>query len=106
ATQIRLDRGYRMVELLKQGQYKPMDVFDQVFSIYAGTRGHLDKIPRNQVHAWEEAFHAFMREQKSELRRKIVETRSLDTDSMAALEQAIGDYKNQFASKHGGSRVA
>ena len=41
ATQPRLDRGYRMVEMLKQGQYQPMDVIDQVMSIYAGTQGHL-----------------------------------------------------------------
>src|SRR5690349_11536472 len=43
ATQSRLDRGYRMVEVLKQGQYVPMNVIDQVLMIYAGTRGHLDK---------------------------------------------------------------
>ncbi len=45
ATQARLDRGYRMVELLKQGVYQPLHVIDQVLSIYAGTRGHLDKVP-------------------------------------------------------------
>ena len=45
ATQARLDRGYRMIELLKQGQYKPMHVVDQVLIIFAGTRGHLDKVP-------------------------------------------------------------
>ena len=38
-----------MIELLKQGQYQPMDVVDEVLSIYAGTRGHLDKIPRSEV---------------------------------------------------------
>ena len=45
ATQARLDRGYRMVEILKQGQYQPMNVIDQVLVIYAGTRGHSDKVP-------------------------------------------------------------
>ncbi len=45
ATQARLDRGYRMVEMLKQGQYQPMNVIDQVLVIYAGTRGHLDNVP-------------------------------------------------------------
>ena len=48
ATQARLDRGYRMVEILKQGQYKPLNVIDQVLVIYAGTRGHLDKVPVNR----------------------------------------------------------
>ncbi|MCU0979578.1 MAG: F0F1 ATP synthase subunit alpha, partial [Pirellulaceae bacterium] len=56
ATQARLDRGYRMVELLKQPQYKPMHVVDQVLSIYAGTKGHLDDVPINDVRAWEEGF--------------------------------------------------
>ena len=49
ATQSRLDRGYRMVELLKQPQYQPMHVIDQVMSIYAGTRGYLDEVPVKDV---------------------------------------------------------
>ncbi len=56
ATQQQLDRGYRMVELLKQPQYSPMNVIDQVFSIFAGTRGYLDKIPVTDVQNWESAF--------------------------------------------------
>src|SRR5579883_431294 len=52
ATQGQLDRGYRMVEILKQPQFKPMHVIDQIMIIYAGTRGHLDKIPPKQVAAW------------------------------------------------------
>ena len=64
ATQAQLDRGYRMVELLKQGQYVPMDVTDQVLSIFAGTGGHLDKIDVDMVHAWESDFLTFMRDQK------------------------------------------
>jgi F-type H+-transporting ATPase subunit alpha len=98
ATQARLDRGYRMVELLKQGQYQPMDVFDQVLSIYAGTRGHLDKIPINQVHDWEEKFLTFMRDQKSEVRAKLVETRNLDNDLTAQVEQSIAEFQKQYAS--------
>ena len=49
ATQKQLDRGYRMVELLKQPQYKPLSAIDQVMSIYAGTQGHLDDVPRSDV---------------------------------------------------------
>ncbi len=56
ATQKQLDRGYRMVELLKQPQYKPMNAIDQVMSIYAGTQGHLDDVPRADVPRWETAF--------------------------------------------------
>src|SRR6187431_2053739 len=67
ATQSRLDRGYRMVEILKQGQYQPMNVIDQVLMIYAGTRGHLDKVPAKEVQAWEKAFLTFIHDQKQEI---------------------------------------
>ena len=67
ATQSQLDRGYRMVEMLKQPQFKPMHVVDQVMIIYAGTKGYLDKVPRKQVAAWEEQFLQFM--QRTEGRR-------------------------------------
>jgi F-type H+-transporting ATPase subunit alpha len=96
-TQSRLDRGYRMVQLLKQGQYQPMDVIDQVLSIYAGTRGHLDKVPLDKVDAWEKGFHQFMREQKSEVRRAIESSQKLDDDVAKQLEAAIADYQKQFA---------
>jgi F-type H+/Na+-transporting ATPase subunit alpha len=99
ATQARLDRGYRMIELLKQGQYQPMDVIDEVLSIYAGTRGHLDKVPRADVAVWEKEFLAFMREQKSEIRNKIVETKKLEDDTAAALEKAIAEFQAQYATK-------
>ena len=99
ATQATLDRGYRMVELLKQGQYRPMDVYDQILSIYAGTRGHLDQIPRTKVHEWETGFLAFMREQKPEIRNKLIETKKMDDDTVAAIDHAIADFQGQFASK-------
>ncbi|HEV3003294.1 MAG TPA: F0F1 ATP synthase subunit alpha [Pirellulales bacterium] len=103
ATQARLDRGYRMIELLKQGQYQPLDVTDEVFSIYAGTRGHLDKIPREQVAQWEREFLAFMREQKPEIRNAIAETKKLEidkqTDTNPALEAAISEFQQQYTGK-------
>jgi F-type H+-transporting ATPase subunit alpha len=99
ATQSRLDRGYRMIELLKQGQYQPMDVFDEVLSIYAGTRGHLDKIPRTRVAEWERDFLAFMREQKPEIRDKIVQSRKMEDDVAKELETAIAEFQAQFATK-------
>ncbi len=97
ATQQRLDRGYRMVELLKQGQFAPMDVVDQVLSIYAGTRGHLDAVPRDQVADWEKGFLTFIRDQIPELRNRIVETKELDGESERQLEAAIAEYKRQRA---------
>jgi F-type H+-transporting ATPase subunit alpha len=99
ATQARLDRGYRMVEILKQGQYKPLNVVDQVLIIFAGTRGHLDKIPRTQVAAWEKQFLTFMREQKSEIRNKILETNDLDDAAMKAITAAIAEFQKQYDAK-------
>ncbi len=67
ATQQRLDRGYRMVELLKQNQYVPLEVADQIMVIYAGTKGFLDKIPVAQVRRWESEFLAFMHDSKGDV---------------------------------------
>jgi F-type H+-transporting ATPase subunit alpha len=98
ATQSRLDRGYRMTELLKQGLYRPMHVIDQVLSIHAGTRGHLDKIPVGEVHAWEEGFLSFIHEKHQPLWDKLAETRKLDDASAAAIDAAIGEYQKQWTS--------
>jgi F-type H+/Na+-transporting ATPase subunit alpha len=96
ATQSRLDRGYRMTELLKQGLYRPMHVTDQVLSIYAGTRGHLDKVPIKDVHAWEEAFHRFIHEKKQPLWQRITDTRQLDGDSAAEIDQALAEFQESY----------
>jgi F-type H+-transporting ATPase subunit alpha len=103
-TQSRLDRGYRMVELLKQGQYQPMHVADQVLSIYSGTRGHLDAVPREHVAEWERGFLAFMREQKPEIRNKILETKDLDDATAQQLESAIKEYQGQFSGMRAGKQ--
>ncbi|MBX7073059.1 MAG: F0F1 ATP synthase subunit alpha [Pirellulales bacterium] len=100
ATQSRLDRGYRMVELLKQGQYQPMNVTDQVLSIYAGTRGHLDKIPTQLVHTWEKGFLQFVREERSSLVQKISDTKKIDDETEREVEQAIADFQKRFAAEH------
>jgi F-type H+-transporting ATPase subunit alpha len=103
ATQSRLDRGYRMIELLKQGQYQPMEVVDQVMSIFAGNQGHLDEVPRTEVAQWEKGFLTFMRDQKPEIRNKILDTKDLDEATMAALNQAINEYKQQYATRKSGA---
>jgi F-type H+-transporting ATPase subunit alpha len=90
-----------MVELLKQGQYQPMDVVDQVLSIYAGTRGHLDAVKREEVAEWEKGFLLFVRDQTPELRAKIEQTKELDAESERQLEAAIAELKRQWATKNG-----
>jgi F-type H+-transporting ATPase subunit alpha len=66
-TQASLDRGYRMVELLKQPQYKPLHIVDQIMVIYAGTNGHLDKVPVGEVRRWEEEFLEFIHTKKKDV---------------------------------------
>ncbi len=108
ATQARLDRGRRMTELLKQGLYNPMHVTDQVLSIYAGTRGYLDKVPVNQVHAWEKAFLEFFHENKREIWQRITDTKDLDAqltgellDDRGAgeLDRALAEFSAQWSEK-------
>src|ERR1044071_8529496 len=75
ATQARLDRSYRMVELLKQPQYQPLEVVDEVMIIFAGNAGFLDEIPINRVQAFEKEFLQFMRDHKGAVRTEIAEKR-------------------------------
>jgi F-type H+/Na+-transporting ATPase subunit alpha len=96
ATQSQLDRGYRMVEILKQGQYRPLHVIDQVMAIYAGTKGFLDKVPIKQVAAWEEQFLRFMREQRSNVRNALMQEKKLTPALEEQLKTAIGEFQPQF----------
>jgi F-type H+-transporting ATPase subunit alpha len=96
ATQSQLDRGYRMVEVLKQPQFKPMHVVDQVMIIYAGSKGHLDKIKNQQVAAWEAQFLRFMREQKSAVRNLLLKERKFNADIEKQLTAAIEAFQPQF----------
>jgi F-type H+-transporting ATPase subunit alpha len=96
ATQAQLDRGYRMIEVLKQPQYQPMNVVDQVMIIFAGTKGYLDKIERRQVRAWEEQFLRFMRERKSEVRTALAKSRKFTPELEKQLADAITAFQPLF----------
>lgn len=92
ATQSRLDRGYRMVELLKQPQYQPMHVMDQVMSIFAGTKGHLDHVPVKDVRTWETAFLQFMHDR----RREVVDELIAAGDVTPAIAEKLTAAINEF----------
>jgi F-type H+/Na+-transporting ATPase subunit alpha len=96
ATQSQLDRGYRMVEILKQPQFKPMHVVDQVMSIFAGAKGFLDKVELKKVAEWETKFLQFMREQKPETRAALLKERKLTPAIEQQLNQAISVFQTQF----------
>ncbi len=95
-TQARLDRGYRMVELLKQAQYKPMSVYDQVLSIFAATRGYLDDVPVAQVRDFEEKFLQFMRDRKADVIAKLKETNDLTSEVESGIRNALAEFKKGY----------
>ena len=96
ATQARLDRGYRMVELLKQLQYRPMSVFDQVISIYAATRGHMDDIAVENIADFETRLLEFMHDRKSDVMDKLKETKDLSEEIENGIKSGIAEFKKGY----------
>ena len=98
ATRNQLERGQRVTELLKQGQFMPMDVVDQVCVIYAGTQGLLDEIPLADVGRFEQEMLDYLRDAHPVLLQGIRDSADLDDDAEATLRSAIQDFKtNAFA---------
>ena len=96
ATRDQLDRGSRLIEVLKQAQYQPMPVEQMVTIIYAGNNGYLDDIPVADVQKFEKGFHPFMAESYPDIMEKLADTKNLDKDTEAVLIKAISAYKAQF----------
>ena len=96
SSQRQLDRGQRMVELLKQPQYKPYNVNEEVLSIFAGTRGHLDDVPVRDVARFEAALLKYFRDQHPEIVDEIDRTKDLSNDLAEKVAKAIRDFKTQF----------
>src|SRR5438270_3635196 len=97
ASQQQLARGARTVELLKQPQYKPMRVEEQVISIWAITNGHTDDLPVSDVRRFESELHEFLKDKHSELYEHILEQGSLPEDAETKLREAIEEFKGQFS---------
>jgi F-type H+-transporting ATPase subunit alpha len=98
ATQAQLDRGARMVELLKQDQYEPVPVVDQVIAIYAGSQGFLDKVPVHRVLEAEAAIVSDVRDRHPELRTAIREAKVIDGDNETKLRKILEDVVADFLS--------
>jgi F-type H+-transporting ATPase subunit alpha len=96
ATQQQLDRGYRMVELLKQPQFRPLNMADQVMSIYGGSKGYFDKVPVPRVQEAEQDMIRFMREEKSEVRDALVKGGVLDDATEAMLKKALEEWRDRW----------
>ena len=99
ATKDQLDRGARMVETLKQAQYSPLVVQDQVLVIYTAVRGFLSDIPVDKVVTFQKDFLKFIHTNHPELGDKIAEQKKLDDDLEAAINKAIGEFKETVTYK-------
>ncbi len=96
-----LARGDRMVEILKQGQYQPMDIVDQVIIIFAGTRGHLDDVPVDEIRELEPELIKFVHEEYPEIVETMRRTQDLDDETATHLSIAIEQFKKRWRQKKG-----
>jgi len=95
-SQAQLARGARVMEILKQDQYQPMPVEEQVASLYAAVTGHLDDIPVEAVRAFERGFLAYLREHHEEVLAELRQEKKLTEKVRAGLEQALSEFKKIF----------
>ncbi|MFI0939739.1 F0F1 ATP synthase subunit alpha [Streptomyces sp. NPDC021020] len=101
ASKAQLGRGQRMVELLKQGQYSPYAVEDQVVSIWAGTTGKLDDVPVVDIRRFERELLDYLHREHKSLLTGIVETGKLEDGTIDALTEAVAAFKKQFETSSG-----
>ncbi len=106
ATQSVLTRGEKLVEILKQGQYVPMPVEEQIQIIYAGTSGGLDDVPTKQVQEFEKAFLRHMKDAHPEVGEEIKKTKQVSDAAKKTLDQAIATVKTEFTAAKGASAPA
>ncbi len=101
ATLDQVRRGKRLVEILKQDQYAPMPVEEQVMVINAGVLGFLDTLPVETIKKFEREFLQFMRERHRDIGKRIAETGDLDSELHEQLNRATLEFKNQFIHSNG-----
>ena len=93
ATKRQLERGARTVEVLKQGQYMPMPVEQQVMIIYAVTNGHIDDVEVAKIREWERGFHEFMQAQFPQVAERVRKEKAISKEIEADLKRGIDEYK-------------
>ncbi|KAK3854067.1 hypothetical protein Pcinc_039424 [Petrolisthes cinctipes] len=96
STQQLLNRGVRLTELLKQGQYVPMAIEDQVAVIYCGVRGHLDKLDPSKITKFEQEFMAMMKTSHTDILASIAKEGQISPDNDAKLKQIVTDFMGTF----------
>jgi len=101
ASRAQLDRGARLVELLKQGQYSPFPVEREVVSIWAGTTGQLDDVPAGDISRFEAEFLDYIQRERPGIYEAIRETSDLSEDTITALKDAINEFRRTFETHDG-----
>jgi len=96
ATQQTINRGMRLVELLKQEPYNPLPVEKQIVTIFAGTNGYLDDIPVESVRKFEKELYTYMDSERPDILKDIREKKVLDEDLKNKLKEALDDFKSKF----------
>jgi F-type H+-transporting ATPase subunit alpha len=96
ATQRQLNRGARLVELLKQGQYEPLAVERQILILYAGTNGFVDELPLAALKKYEQELYSFIESKHPDIFADILKKRELDGDLRAKLTKALEEFKGAF----------
>ncbi|MBI5619632.1 F0F1 ATP synthase subunit alpha, partial [Candidatus Gottesmanbacteria bacterium] len=99
ATKKQIDRGARMLELLKQGRYEPMQVAAQVAIIWAGTKGYLDDLPVSSVGQFERAFLSYLERAYKKTLTAITREHVITDDIEKSLEKAVSECKKSFTVK-------
>jgi F-type H+-transporting ATPase subunit alpha len=99
ATQAQLNRGQRMVEILKQAQYTPLPVEKQILIIFAGTAGHLDDVPLDAIAAFEQELYKFVETVRPEVLRELAEKREITDPLREKMAKAVVDFKADFVAR-------
>ena len=92
-----LDRGQRMVEVLKQPPYSPLSVEKQIVIIFAGAKGYLDNIPVNKITKFEADLYPFIEAKYPKIFETLISKKAIDSDLEALLKQALEEFNNSFA---------
>jgi F-type H+-transporting ATPase subunit alpha len=105
ASKAQLERGSRLVELLKQGQYQPQSMEREAVSVWSGTSGNLDDVPVEDIRRFDSEFLDHIERNNSAIFETIRSTTDLSDDNISQLEKVIGDFKKQFRTTAGHSLV-
>jgi len=105
-TQAQLNRGRRLVEILKQPQYQPLGVEKQVAIVYAATKGYLDPVPVEELRRYEEELYRYLETQAPRVLTGIAEKKILDDEIKGALDAALTEFGKQFSGTIAAAAVA